>query len=100
MEPYLPPEATAGLLLFLPVVFFEPLQRLMKRVLRRTAQTEVDRAQRLMGPIQEAARLGNLERLSGFIEKWIGEQLQLADVKVVADGADEAAASRQGRGAV
>jgi len=95
MEPYLPPEATAALLLFLPVVFFEPLQRLMKRVLRRTAQTEVDRAQRLMGPIQEAARLGNLERLSSFIEKWIGEQLQLAEVKLVLDGADEAAASHQ-----
>ncbi len=95
MEPYLPPEATAGLLLFLPVVFFEPLQRLMKRILRRTAQTEVDRAQRMMGPIQEAARLGNLEKLSSFIEKWIGEQLQLAEVKLVLDGVNDAAASHQ-----
>jgi len=95
MEPYLPPEATAALLLFLPVAFFEPLQRLMKRVLQRTAQTEVDRAQRLMGPIQEIARLGNLEKLSSFIEKWIEEQLQLAEVKLVRDGADEAAVSHQ-----
>jgi signal transduction histidine kinase len=95
MEAYLPPEATAALLLFLPVVFFEPLQRLMKRILQRTAHTEVDRAQRMMGPIQEVARLGNLEKLSSFIEKWIGEQLQLAEVKLVLDGADEAAASHQ-----
>jgi signal transduction histidine kinase len=93
MEPYLPPEATAGILLFVPVVFFEPLQRLMKRVLRRTAQTEVDRAQRMMGPILEVARLGNLERLGGFIEKWVGEQLQLAQVRLAGDGADETAAA-------
>jgi len=93
MEPYLPPEATAAILLFLPVVFFEPLQRLMKRVLRRTAQTELDRAQRMMGPIQEVARLGNLEKLRNFIEKWIGEELQLADVKLVLDGTERAGLS-------
>jgi len=98
MEPYLPPEATAGILLFVPVVFFEPLQRLMKRVLRRTAQTEVDRAQRMMGPILEVARLGNLERLGGSIEKWVGEQLQLAQVKLVLDGADETAEAPGKRG--
>ncbi|HWY06187.1 MAG TPA: hypothetical protein VNY24_04960, partial [Candidatus Acidoferrales bacterium] len=34
LDPYLPPEASAALLLFLPVVFFEPLQRLMRRLLR------------------------------------------------------------------
>jgi signal transduction histidine kinase len=89
MEPYLPPEATAAILLFLPVVFFEPLQRLMKRALRRTAQTELDRAQRMMGPIQEIARLGNLERLRNFIEKWIGEEVQLAEVRLVLDGAEK-----------
>src|SRR5277367_3988264 len=60
LDPYLPPEASAALLLFLPVAFFEPLQRFVGRLLRRTAQTEMDRAQRMMGPIQEVARLGNL----------------------------------------
>lgn len=83
MEPYLPPEATAAILLFLPVVFFEPLQRLMKKALRRTAQTELDRAQRMMGPILEVARLGNQEELGNFIEKWIGEEVQLAEVKLL-----------------
>ncbi len=85
MEFYLPPEATAALLLFLPVVFFEPLQRVIRRMLRQTAQTEVDRAQKLMGPINEAARLGDLENLRLFAERWIGDQLQLAEVHLLLD---------------
>ena len=87
LEPYVPPEASAAILLFLPVVLFEPLQRLMGRILRRTAQAEMDHAQRLMGPIQEVARLGNLGKLTAFIEKWISEQLQLAEVKFFLGGA-------------
>jgi signal transduction histidine kinase len=82
LEPYLPPAATAGLLLFLPVVFFEPLQRIMRGLLRKTAQTELDRAQKLMGPINETARLGDLARLVEFSEQWIAEQLQLAAAKI------------------
>src|SRR5208283_1679640 len=84
-EHYLPPEATAALLLFLPVVFFEPLQRVMGRLLRQTAQTEVDRAQKLMGPINEVARLGNQAKLKEFSERWIGEQLQLAETHLALD---------------
>jgi signal transduction histidine kinase len=82
LEPYLPPEATAAILLFLPVVLFEPLQRLMGRVLRRTAHAELDRTQRMMGPIQEVARLGDLGRLTDFIERWVSEQLQVGEVKL------------------
>jgi signal transduction histidine kinase len=89
MEPYLPPEASAAILLFLPVVFFEPLQRLMRGILRRTAQSEMDHAQRMMTPIQEIARLGNLGKLTAFAEKWIGEELQLAEVKLVLGGGEE-----------
>jgi signal transduction histidine kinase len=85
MDSYLPPEATAALLLFLPVVFFEPLQRTMRRWLRQTAQTEVDRAQKLMGPINEMARLGDSGRLRQFSERWIAEQLQLAEVVLTVD---------------
>ena len=89
LEPYVPPEASAAILLFLPVVLFEPLQRLTGRILRRTAQAEMDHAQRLMGPIQEVARLGNLEKLTSFIEKWISEQLQLAEVRLFLGGASD-----------
>jgi signal transduction histidine kinase len=87
LEPYLPPEATAAILLFLPVVMFEPLQRGVGRLLRRAAQSEMDHAQRMMSPIQEVARLGDLGRLAAFIEKWIGEELQLAEVKLILGGA-------------
>jgi signal transduction histidine kinase len=90
LEPYLPPEATAALLLFLPVVFFEPLQRLIRRILRQAAQSEVDRAQKLMGPINELARRGDREELRAFAEGWIGEQLQLAEVHLALE-ADERA---------
>jgi len=95
MEPYFPPEATAAILLFLPVVFFEPLQRSLKKILQRTAQTELDRAQRLMGPILEVARLGDQQKLSSFVEKWIGEEVQLAEVKLILNGTDDAATSHQ-----
>src|SRR6266700_3474854 len=94
LEPYLPPEATAAMLLFLPVVLFEPLQRLVGRVLRRTAHAELDRAQRMMGPIQEVARLGDLGRLTDFIERWITEQLQVAEVKLLLGASADAVAGR------
>jgi len=89
-EHYLPPEATAALLLFLPVVFFEPLQRALGRLLRKTAQTEVDRAQKLMGPINEVARLGNQARLREFSERWVAEKLQLAEAHLSLDGEGQA----------
>jgi signal transduction histidine kinase len=87
LDPYLPPEASAALLLFLPVAFFEPLQRFVGRLLHRTAQTEMNRAQRMMGPIQEVARLGNVEKLIAFVQKWVADELQLADAKLLL-GAD------------
>jgi signal transduction histidine kinase len=93
LDLYLPPEATAAFLLFLPVVFFEPLQRVMRQLLRQTAQTEVDRAQRLMGPINETARLGDLGELTRFAERWIAEQLQLAEVQI-SPNADEKIAEK------
>jgi signal transduction histidine kinase len=82
LEPLLPPEASAAILLFLPLVFFEPLQRLVGRVLHRTAQSEMEMTQRMIGPIQEMARLGNVAKLREFSEGWIREQLQLAEVRL------------------
>jgi signal transduction histidine kinase len=88
LDQYLPPEATAAILLFLPVAFFEPLQRFVGRILHRTAQTEMDHTQRMMGPIQEVARLGDFGKLTKFIEKWISEQSQLAEAKLKLGGDD------------
>jgi signal transduction histidine kinase len=90
LEAYLPPEATAAILLFLPVIFFEPLQRLIRGLLRRTAQTEVDRAQKLMGAVNEVARSGDLEKLRTFAENWIAERLQLAEVHLHLESNDSA----------
>lgn len=83
LAPSIPPESTAAILLFLPVVFFEPLQRALRASLRQTAVSEMDRTQRLMSPILEVARSGSLEKLKSFSEQWIREQLQLADVQLV-----------------
>ena len=80
MDPYLPPEATAAILLFLPLVFFEPLQRLMRGILQRAAQSEMDRVQRLMAEIQQEARQGDLRELVKFIERRVREQFELARV--------------------
>src|SRR5258708_9401347 len=63
LEPTLPPEATAAILLFLPVVFFEPLQRVLRATLRKTAHNAMDLTQRMMGPIPDVAPLGNFSRL-------------------------------------
>jgi signal transduction histidine kinase len=93
LEPHLPPEATSALLLFLPVVFFEPLQRAVRKHLRETAQSEIDRAQKLFGPISERARLGDLQGLGRFVENWVAEQLQLADVKLEIQPLGETAAA-------
>ena len=82
LEPYFPPEATAALLLFLPVALFEPVQRGVGRALRRTAQAEMDRVQRLMTPILEKARLGDLQRLVRFTQDWVRDELQLAEVEL------------------
>jgi len=77
LEPYLPPEASAGILLFLPVIFFEPLQRLVGRILQRTAQGEMDRLQRLMTQVQDEARQGNLLRFLEFVGTRVKEEFEL-----------------------
>jgi len=81
-EPALPPEATAAILLFLPVVFFEPLQRAFRNSLRKAAHSEMDLTQRMMGPIQDIARLGNFAKLVGFVEQWVKSQFQFANVEL------------------
>jgi signal transduction histidine kinase len=82
LEPVLPPEASAAMLLFVLVVFFEPLQRVLSRSLRETAHGELDRAQRLLSLIQEAARQGDLENLRGFTERSVKQEFELARVSL------------------
>ena len=82
LEPALPPEATAAILLFLLVVFVEPMQRLLGRRLKETAQLELDRVQKLMVEIQEEARQGDIARLQQFIERRVKEQMELRQTRL------------------
>jgi signal transduction histidine kinase len=104
LEPVLPPEATAAILLFLLVVFIEPLQRVLGRRLRETAQLEMDRVQKLMAEIRQEARQGNVARLAKFIEQRVKEQLELREVRLELATAEALnapdAASREPRAAL
>jgi two-component system sensor histidine kinase HydH len=80
LEPALPPEASASILLFVLVIFIEPLQRLLGRRLRETAHREMDRVQRLTAEIQQEARQGDMARLVAFVERRTKEEFELAAV--------------------
>jgi nitrogen-specific signal transduction histidine kinase/Na+-transporting NADH:ubiquinone oxidoreductase subunit NqrE len=82
LEPELPPEASASILLFVLVIFIEPLQRMLGRTLQETAQREMDRVQRLTAEIQQEARQGDLEALAKFVERRVKEMFELATATV------------------
>jgi signal transduction histidine kinase len=82
LEPVLPPEASASILLFVLVIFIEPLQRGLGRTLQEAAHREMDRVQRLMAEIQQEARQGDATRLAKFIEQQIKERLELREVQL------------------
>ncbi len=82
LEPLLPPEASAAILLFVLVIFIEPLQRVLGRRLMETAHQEMDRVQRLTAEIQQEARQGNLRGLVRFAERRVKEVFELAAVSL------------------
>jgi signal transduction histidine kinase len=82
LEPLLPPEASASILLFVLVIFIEPLQRVLGRRLQEAARREMDRVQRLTAEIQQEARQGNLESLRCFIERRTKEEFELASTQL------------------
>lgn len=82
LAPQIPPEATAAILLFVLVIFIEPLQRALGRSLQETAQREMDRVQRLTAEIQHQARQGNVEAFARFTERRVKEIFELAAVRV------------------
>jgi len=80
--PVLPPEATAAILLFVLVIFFEPLQRVLSRRLGETARKEMDLVNRLGNQIQLEAKKGDLKNLLEFIDRRLREELEFADAWV------------------
>jgi signal transduction histidine kinase len=83
LEPVLPPEASVSILLFLLVIFIEPLQRVLGRSLRETAHREMDRVQRVTAEVQQEARQGSLAGLAQFIGKRIREEFELSDARLL-----------------
>ena len=82
LEPILPPEATASILLFTLVIFFEPLERTIGTGLQRRFKQRFDRLQRMLGEIQEHARQGSVGQLVAFVENRIKEEFGLAIVRL------------------
>src|SRR5579863_5002259 len=66
LESVLPPEATASILLFILVIFVEPIQRLLARRLQETARNRMDDVWSLIREIRSKAREGNLRNLLQF----------------------------------
>jgi signal transduction histidine kinase len=83
LKDFLPPVATLSILLFVLVIFFEPLQRRVGTILQRTFRQEAERLQRLTAEIQHVARTGDLEQLVNFAEARIRDSFALADVRIV-----------------
>jgi signal transduction histidine kinase len=79
LEPILPPEATASILLFVLVVFVEPIQRLLGRRLHETAQHEMDEVRRLIVKIREKAREGDLRGFVKFVGDHVKQQFEFED---------------------
>jgi signal transduction histidine kinase len=82
LEPMFPPEATAAFLLFILLAFFEPLQRLASRMLRRGFQEQVDRLQKLSAELQREALRGESGRLIEFAEEHIRQEFGLEEVRI------------------
>ncbi|MFZ0410922.1 MAG: ATP-binding protein [Candidatus Acidiferrales bacterium] len=84
LEPALPAEATASILLFLLVFLFEPLERVIGPALHRTLRERMAGVQRLAVELQECARRGSAPELVALAERRIREEFGLAAVRVTA----------------
>jgi signal transduction histidine kinase len=88
LAPQIPPEASASILLFVLVIFIEPLQRVLGKRLQETAQREMDRVQRLMGEGQQVARLGDMPQLLRVIEDRLRQEFEFADAALTLQDVD------------
>jgi signal transduction histidine kinase len=82
LEPTLPPEATASILLFTLIFLFEPLERVIGPALHRRFRERIGHLQQLLAEIQTEARNGDLAELIGFAERRIQREFGLAAVRL------------------
>jgi signal transduction histidine kinase len=82
LEPVLPPEATASILIFVLIFLFEPLERVIGPALHRTFHERFGRLQQLTGELQETARHGDVARLISVAQERIRAEFGLAAVRI------------------
>jgi signal transduction histidine kinase len=82
LEPVLPPEATAAVLLFSLIFLFEPLERVIGPALHRRFQEGLGEVQRLTMELQQEARQGSVAHLVAEAERRIREAFGLAVVRI------------------
>jgi signal transduction histidine kinase len=82
LEPVVPPEATAAVLLFSLIFLFEPLERVIGPALQRQFQERMGGVQRLTVELQQEARHGNVAHLVSEAERRVREEYGLAVVRI------------------
>ena len=82
LEPVLPPEATASILLFVLIFLFEPLERVIGPALHRAHLERFGRMQKLAVELHERARHGELQPLVAHAEQRIRDELSLAALRI------------------
>jgi signal transduction histidine kinase len=82
LEPVLPREATASILLFVLIFLFEPLEWAIGPRLHRAMSERMARVQRLAVEIQQQARQGDVAEMQEFIERRVREEFGLAAVRL------------------
>jgi signal transduction histidine kinase len=82
LEPVVPPEATAAVLLFSLIFLFEPLERVIGPALQRQFQERMGGVQRLTVELQQEARHGNVAHLVSEAERRLREEYGLAVVRI------------------
>jgi len=82
LEPVLPPEATAAILIFVLIFLFEPLERLIGPVLYRRFRERFGKLQVLSGELRERAGHGDVARLIAETEERIQREFGLGAVRI------------------
>ena len=83
LEPVFPQEATAAILLFTSLAFFEPLQRIANKLLLRRTQEQMRKVQIVSAEFQREARTGNTEKFVAFANARIRDEFGLEQARVV-----------------
>jgi len=80
----LPSAVTEGLMIFLLVVFLEPVKKQINRLLHAAFVSEFEKVQRLSTDIQEYAKQsGDLPSLKSFVEERVAKELGLERVELL-----------------